>query len=116
RLRESLIYTLLLAYISFLTIFFYFKARQQEVAIKALHGHSLCAQFRGMLVFNLVLDYVVFLYLVLHKSYLGHQLSPDRQGLNAAFVALFILDAVLILLSIRSFRSKSLQNILKRNE
>lgn len=116
RLRESLIYTLLLAYISFLTIFFYFKARQQEVAIKALHGHSLFAQFRGMLVFNLVLDYVVFLYLALQKSYLGHQLSPDRQGLNAAFVALFILDAVLILLSIRSFRSKSLQNILKRNE
>jgi hypothetical protein len=116
-LRESLIYLVLLVYISYLTIFFYFKGNQQQVAVKVLHGQSLFGRFRGLFSFNLVLDCLLFLYLVLRGSYMGINVAFGiQQGIKVAFVTLLVLDTAILLLSIMSFKSRAMQSILKRNE
>jgi hypothetical protein len=115
--RETLVYLILLTYISYLTIFFYFKSMQHQVAVKVLHGHTLFGQFSGMFTFNLLLDTLVFIYLIVRGSYMGiNVFFGIKDQINTAFAVLLVLDASILFLSIMSFKSSALQNILKRNE
>src|SRR5690554_727633 len=114
--RESLIYLILLVYISYLTTFFYFMSSKREVAIKILHGIPIFTQFRSIFILNLTLDYLVFLFLIVRGSYLGHTVEFGvARGIYPAFVFLLFLDAGILLLSIQSFKTKSLQLFLKDN-
>lgn len=110
-LRESFIYLVLLVYISYLTIFLYFKDNKQQVAVKVLHGQSLFGRFRGLFSFNLALDCLLFLFLLLRGSYMGINVAFGiQQGIKIAFVILLVLDLAILLLSIMSFKSKVINN------
>ena len=112
--QESVVYLVLLIYISYLTIFFSFKSRQHEVAVKTFHGHPIFPQFRALFIYGLILDGALFLYLVARGSYLWYHVMA--RGTKEAFAALLIIDSVILVLSIMSFRGRAIQNVLKRIE
>jgi hypothetical protein len=113
-LRETMIYLLLLIFISYLTLYFFYHTRLQQTAVRALHGHSIFDQFWQMTVFNLILDNIAFLYLVFRGSYMGQLMHLPPKWVYSAFIFLLGLDVGILMLSVNGFKRKSIHNIVKR--
>ncbi|MGI6365106.1 MAG: hypothetical protein ACOX2G_05135 [Bacillota bacterium] len=113
-LRETMIYLLLLIFISYLTLYFFYHTRLQQTAVRALHGHSIFDQFWQMTVFILILDNIAFLYLVFRGSYMGQLMHLPPKWVYSAFIFLLGLDVGILMLSVNGFKRKSIHNIVKR--